>query len=1534
MAFIENKGQFATAVKFQVQSNQGIIWLTEDALWFRVLEQQSEIEKQNSSLLQSTMFKLSFPDANPTPTIEPFDRLETRMSYFVGKQPEQRVTNVAVWGGVRYVDLYSGLDLQVTSDQDGLVLRLTTRGGALNAYHQTLLQDIRLQIEGANSLATDGKTIYLATDIGEYTFPLIQIAGDVNLPELKPLIIGNQVLAPFVDLEQDAFPQAPNQRARENNSSALLYGTFLGRSHDDYGQDMVMDKDGSIYITGWTQDFPFIGGSGYDWDIDGIDAFIVKLTPDQSTPSKLVLECTTFLGGASADRGYAIALDKAGNIYVTGETFSSDFPTTTMTGGQFGTQAGRSEAFVAKLTPDCQDQELTYSTILRGELDDRGNDIALDADGNAYIVGHTRSTAFPVTADTAYEATHQGREDIFVAKLDANGERLYATFIGGSEGEVGIAIAIDTDGYIYIVGDTWSLDFPTTINAYQGRSDVFVIKLDLDQLDQTQLVYSLLLGGDDDDHARDIAIDKYNQSYIVGDTWSHEFPTTIAAFQTEHRGKSDTFVIKLDAGGSELLYATLLGGTAADGGHAIAVDETSNAYLIGYTESHNFPRTFKAYDTTYNGEQDVFFARLGPTGTDLTFATFLGGSQNDVGKAFTITNVTTSSTQVYMTGHTISADYPITNAYESTHHGNEEVFVSVLDLPASDVPILSRLLVPSPYWLTNQSPIFLARVEVSGTLLFGSNNVSVKVQDHTFPLYDDGLTGGDFGANDGLYVASVPITIDGATTAKLFLNDTELDAVPLTVIDDPNLVILTDWDALYDEFRDTGMGVREDLNQNGNHDFFELVERINVYASAAYNRRGVAVNLPQVITQATGYSENYASLLYTSTTETRYRMGLLIDELIAQLCITQTNGSIKDVAIVGDDQVVPFYRVFDPTDYHGEYNPNYPDSESRERGYPDTVGGIQGNTVLTDVSQAYIMSDVPYSIQAYNVINSDVWTPTLGHTSNISRPIPNLGIGRVFALHPIELINAIDRYEMPLFLTHGSASAAIFASQDPTITFTSLINRSIITDIKKLTGNQFAYYKREEQEWFPETFVSSLGTNNLTTIWGHANHEIINITGPVSIRASDLYTLSSNRPSVLIGFGCHLGLSVSNYPDGSGLVLPFSEALVNPLLAEGVTFFAPSSQAYVWPARFPEPNVHELMATLFINSLVDSNASTIGDVWQRIFPTYHTNDPSFVERENPATKIFHIAGAYGNVLYGLPTQPIERKAVPTLIQQISSSAFPLDQTASFGLPDTITVDVPHFKVEQFDTGETLFSVPDEGTHLAPTNGPALPLIVRTLSLPDYVTDVSIVEVTNESNSSIYPTTPVTLARFRLQTSNGEPVPGDYQIPSIYPQEKFDYFIARNENEKLLTISIVPMQYNAQIEQVTLYNHLVFEIHYTTEPSNGPTIEQVNLNHGHPLPINQTRYPVQVDIESDRENNISLLWVVRNLSGHVVTSGNVPAAISDQVTRVSFALDATNWEPGLKDMAIYIKAEDSFTDSWNRAIRQLPSIYLPIVLKNG
>jgi hypothetical protein len=412
---------------------------------------------------------------------------------------------------------------------------------------------------------------------------------------------------------------------------------------------------------------------------------------------------STYLGGSGEDVGNGITVDASGNAYLTGQTLSTNFPTTP---GALQTTCGGTkcyDAFVTKLNPT--GSAFVYSSYLGGSNGDYGLGIIVDSSGNAYVTGDTQSTDFPTTPGAFRTICNGGSNctqfgDGFVTELNPTGSALvYSTYLGGSNTDQGQGISVDSMGDAYITGLTASADFPTTTGVFQktfagGSYDAFVSELNPTG---TALVYSTYLGGSSSDYANGVGVDSSGNTYVTGTTCSTDFPITPGAFQTSYGGGNctigDAFVTKLNPNGSALAYSTYLGGSSYEIGFSIAVDTSGNAYVTGDTCSTDFPTTPGAFQTRYGGDGggctfgDAFVTKLNPTGSALVYSTYLGGNSYDTGFAIAMD----SSGNAYVTGFTDSTNFPTMNPLQGSNAGLGDAFVTKLN-PTGSALVYSTYL--------------------------------------------------------------------------------------------------------------------------------------------------------------------------------------------------------------------------------------------------------------------------------------------------------------------------------------------------------------------------------------------------------------------------------------------------------------------------------------------------------------------------------------------------------------------------------------------------------------------------------------------------------------------------------------------------------------------------------------------------------------------------------------------------------------------------------------------------------------------------
>jgi hypothetical protein len=652
LRFEKNIGQTDSNIDFISQNNNYTLFLSPDKVTFSFeqeknlnnFRQKPNVNIHNDNVNATSLLTMNIIQGNSNAEIHEIEKLETVSNYFLNNSQNQWQTNVENFSKIKYTNVYPGIDIVYYGNQRQLEYDFIVAP-------YTSPDIIRLQFEQAEML-----TINNAGD-------LIIKLNNQEIYKKKPLVyqeINGIKQLVSCDYKIHKNNQLSFELGNYDTTQPLIidptigYSTYLGGTGSDFSNAIAVDTAGNAYIVGYTESPNFPTSNPQQKTISGKnDLFISKLNPSGNS-----LAFSTYIGGNDEDFGNAIAIDSKGNVYVTGYTFSTNFPIVNALQSKNGniTPNTGGDSFVVKL--NAQGNALMYSTYLGGMSDDLATSIAVDTQDNAYITGFTNSANFPVA--NAVQSRSNGGFDAFLTKLNSSGNSLaFSTYFGGSDNDFGNALTIDKNNNIYIVGQTDSRNLPI-VNPQQsliaGDSDGFIVKF---ASTGNTVNFATYFGGSDFDVITSVAVDSISNVYVTGVTGSKDF-SVMNPLQANKADNLDVFVSKLNAAGNSLVFSTYLGGSEDEQANSIALDDKNNVYIMGVTTSINFP-TVDATQKTNGGQQDVFMTKLNANGNALMFSTYLGGAGNDVGAGLAID----AKSNVFMTGITNSMNFPMSKPLQA-----------------------------------------------------------------------------------------------------------------------------------------------------------------------------------------------------------------------------------------------------------------------------------------------------------------------------------------------------------------------------------------------------------------------------------------------------------------------------------------------------------------------------------------------------------------------------------------------------------------------------------------------------------------------------------------------------------------------------------------------------------------------------------------------------------------------------------------------------------------------------------------------------
>ena len=691
--FIENQGQLDKEVGFYVQGSDKTLYFTAQGVTFALAGKKAESEET-----QRWVVKLDFVGANPDVRPIGEDRQEAVISYFKGKREDWK-TGLPTYRRIVYPEIWDGIDLVYSGSVNKLKYEFVVKPGADT-------KQIRLAYRGAGNVTVkETGELMVETPVGGFADAAPYAYQEMDGRRAAVSMASTLEEESSEGIFEYGFDIGPYERTRPLilDPAVLIYCGYIGGTDTDMGYGIAVDASGSAYVTGFTTSteadgFPVDVGPDLTHN-DNYDLFVAKVNADGTG-----LVYCGYIGGTHWDTGRGIAVDGAGNAYVTGETHSTQASFPVVVGPDLN-HNGYSDAFVAKVKAD--GTALVYCGYIGGTSEEHGYGIAVDASGNAYVTGDTKSSeaSFPVVVgpDLTFNGSGMFDTDTFVAKVKADGTVLdYCGYIGGTGSESGRGIAVDADGNAYVTGWTESTEpnFPVVVGpdlSHHDGGDAFVAKVKAVPTEgDDPLLYCGYIGGTLSDEGWSIAVDDSGNAYVTGFTLSTEatFPVVVGPDLTYNgSGFRDAFVAKVKAvpteGDDPLIYCGYIGGDNRDLGLGIAVDTAGNAYVTGETRSAeaSFPVAIGP-DITYNGDgldTDAFVAKVNVSGTSLIYCGYIGGADSDKGYGIAVDD----SGCAYATGYTNSSEadgFPVVVGPDLTYNDTIHRDAFVAKIPAWPCP--------------------------------------------------------------------------------------------------------------------------------------------------------------------------------------------------------------------------------------------------------------------------------------------------------------------------------------------------------------------------------------------------------------------------------------------------------------------------------------------------------------------------------------------------------------------------------------------------------------------------------------------------------------------------------------------------------------------------------------------------------------------------------------------------------------------------------------------------------------------------------
>ena len=675
--FSPNMGQWKPTAKYMAHLQGLNFWIEKDGFTFDNFvqskvqtETESPFTRQNQSDVKlrrsGQIIKLKFQNSLIKCTkIEALNPI-SGVSYFHGKD-KSKWKNTNTFSSLKISELYKNIDAIVTIDGDQPRYDFVLKQSANP-------DQIKFRFVGQDKITINStaEKIELSTKFGKITTEKIfayQVIDGKTIQVPCRFVLNKNV----VTFKADKY-----DKQHDLIIDPKIYATYLGGSGDEEINSSVIDKDNNLIVTGWTNsnDFPATAGAYDTMYVSEKDIFVTKY---QLTGKEKKLLFSTYIGGTLDDIANAVGVDFNGNIYIGGETNSSNFPTQSSISSQIN---GKRDAFITKLSPD--GSKLIYSSYLGGENDDYILALGVGESGSLYVTGGSSSASFPNSVVYNIDG-NKGREEAFITKISPSGSSVVYSVLMTTAGlDRGTAIAVDeSQATVIACGITDNSRFYTTPNSgsnrvwdryFNGGWDGFIAKIGTSG---AFCEFAGFFGGAKDEYINSVMLDKDGSFYIAGQTNSNiasvnptsestDFPLSSSAIDNKYSGGWDAFIAKFDKRCNSLLFSTYYGGNNDDVFLSLVKDSPRNSvFVTGYTASTDFPIVNDPVKPKFGGGKDIVFCEFSAQGTDINLSTIMGGASDDVAKSI----CSDDYGDYYLSGYTASKNFPANKGGIQEAHG-------------------------------------------------------------------------------------------------------------------------------------------------------------------------------------------------------------------------------------------------------------------------------------------------------------------------------------------------------------------------------------------------------------------------------------------------------------------------------------------------------------------------------------------------------------------------------------------------------------------------------------------------------------------------------------------------------------------------------------------------------------------------------------------------------------------------------------------------------------------------------------------------